>query len=581
MDVSQQALEEMTQYFWDQKDDKENDFWDLYLTQAEIDTGTKEKSLLAYEMAYADTQQDADEKPRLPLLHNNTTLVILVGESLEPLFQSIWAHNPKRLIPVVNEHYPPTEGSHGPVDGIVHWATVRNLLKKMLKRPSRDGEWQLILDTLPEIKNEKTKNQTPKRSQNIYKSVQDDPDVIFTYLQGQLRDDLLNPNCRVVIDITGAKKTMVAGAFMLAAYSDARICYIDTEQHSENGRPYGFSCRFRTVANPVKKLSLQNWDKLGELYDQYNFSSALNLIPEQKDEKVNETIEPLRHFLCMCHYWEIGQLALAWEEAKQLPDNLKPYIPLAVKELHDCWPQPKSKETTDTLFNETRNVVIYAYDELYRVCRLKSKKKSYRDAFGRAYAVYETLFKARVINLYINKQVQVLPVKKWDKQLKTNIPLHENTAPQLATLEQPWYENGLKACMGMSSEAARKLLRQKSVVEKGEKNRWFQMNWTATSSLQSLGDDELNPGKVLRDKRNEITHTYMPVTEGDVDKAIVLAQSNFANYLLGWVNLPQKISLDGLDNKENYRVPKWKLLRGICNLHFIPVESRDNEGDAR
>ncbi len=388
-------------------------------------------------------------------------------------------------------------------------------------------------------------------------------------MQKQLRDDLLNPGCRVVVDITGAKKTMVAGAFMLAAYSDARICYVDTEKRHEKddtfcGRPYGFACRFRDVTNPVKELSLQNWDKLGELYDQYNFANALNLLPDAANESDAEfpEVTDLRHFLQMCRYWEVGRLPLAWEEAQKLPEQLQPYVPLAVKELHACWPQPESIEATDTLFTQTRNVVIYVYDELHRVERLKSNQETYRDAFSRAYAVYETLFKARLIRLFIEKELDV-------KSLKEN----------LSSENEDWEPVVTKLLRKMQTYQARQVLQGKAPTTSHGRYK-IKVQWKRGEGTPPRLDANVNPGD-LAQKRNDITHSYVPVTAGDVDDAVELACLNFEEYLSDWVDWPDEVpQKEKLKNKENYQVPDWKRLKELCNLHFIPVESQDNKGDA-
>ena len=558
--MDKQALIDMTKYFWQQKKDSQGtDFWDLYLVKAQTERGDqqKEKSLLEYEMEYAGQQAC------LPAYHDNTTLVILVGESLEPLFQSIWAHNPRRLIPVVNEWYPPAKGSNGPIQGIVHWEYIRDLIEKMLQKPARNDNWQLT--PLPQVK-----NRVPPNKSHIFKSVKDDPKTIFTYLQNQLRDDLLNPDCRVVVDITGAKKTMVAGAYMLAAYSDARICYVDTEGHHDDkkgpfhGRPYGFACHFRDVTNPVKELSLQNWDKLGELYDQYNFANALNLLPDATDKAYAEfpEVTNLRHFLHMCHYWEIGRLALAWEEAQKLPEQLQPYVPLAVKELHACWPQPESAEKTDTLFNQTRNVVIYVYDELHRVERLRSNQETYRDAFSRAYAVYETLFKARLVRLFIEKELDVRSLK-----------------PNLSSEGEDWELIVTKLLRKMQSFKARQVLQGEARTTEYDSFK-IEVQWERREGTSPYLVANVNPGD-LAQKRNDVTHSYVPVIAGDVDDAVKLACLNFEDYLCYWVDWPDKVpQKEMLKKKENYQVPDWERLKEICNLHFIPVESQDNQGDA-
>ncbi|KAA3661029.1 MAG: hypothetical protein DWQ04_17660, partial [Chloroflexi bacterium] len=93
-------LESITDHYWNLSGKEK---WQFYLE--EVDSAlfsANGYSLLELEMAYAS---QPNNKPALPKLQENTTLVILVGESLEPILQSIWVHNPHRLVPVVNLEY--------------------------------------------------------------------------------------------------------------------------------------------------------------------------------------------------------------------------------------------------------------------------------------------------------------------------------------------------------------------------------------------------------------------------------------------------------------------------------------------
>ncbi|MBX3055860.1 MAG: hypothetical protein KF770_05240 [Anaerolineae bacterium] len=546
-------LEELTRHYWQTKDKSSNDSWDEYLICAESDREKKDYSLLAYEMAYADSRRNTQDKTKryLPPLYSNTTLVILVGETWEPIFQSIWAHNPQRLVPVVNKQYPNRSKnlnhcSGALVDGNDYWNGISDMLQKLLRLPPRGEAWKL-LDRLPTV----TLNSN--QAANNYQPVEDEPEQVFSFLQTHLRTDLLNPDCQVVVDITGAKKTMVAGAFMLAAYSHAQICYVDTDRHY-TGRPYGYSCHFRTVSNPIKALALQTWDKVGKLYDQYDFAGALNLLP---DHETFPQIADLRCFLSMCQDWESRQLQSAWESADKLPDHLKRYIPLAVKELHQYMPQSGETALKPDLFADAPTVVIYAYDELYRVQRLKSMRGAYRDAFSRAYAIYETLFTARLVSLFRNCELDT-------SSLNTH----------LQSSDENWQSIVMTLLIKMQSYKAREILQGRKAKTRDGRYQ-IETKWNRQSGSPGFLPLELSP-KELKDKRNDITHSYMPVTKDDVNDIIRLTLLNFDNYLKEWAT---PSNLEGLERETYYQLPNWKQLREICNLHFIPVQA--GEGGQR
>jgi len=87
--------------YWSKKGEQA---WTYYLGPVDIfpPIESPPKPLLYIEMECA-----ASQPGRLPEVDEDrlSTLVILVGESFEPLLQTIWAYLPQRLVPVVNEFY--------------------------------------------------------------------------------------------------------------------------------------------------------------------------------------------------------------------------------------------------------------------------------------------------------------------------------------------------------------------------------------------------------------------------------------------------------------------------------------------
>lgn len=57
----------------------------------------------------------------------------------------------------------------------------------------------------------------------------------------------------VIVDITGAKKSMVAGAFLYAAFANVPVSYVDFDDdkfNPEHAKPYGYACRIGRLVNP-------------------------------------------------------------------------------------------------------------------------------------------------------------------------------------------------------------------------------------------------------------------------------------------------------------------------------------------
>ena len=352
----------------------------------------------------------------LPNDSSPITLIILVGATFEHLLQSITVHAPQRLIPIVNQYY--GDGAY--------------FSDETSERQSKSGDehWQDLLDlinVLPIVK-DNTLSDVPEECI----PVDDTPDAVYQFLRAhkQLQEDLRNPQQRVVIDITGAKKTMVAGAFLFAAYTNAEIWYIDP-QVLNGSTPYGYSSKYRKISNPIHQLALGQWQQLEQLYTQYNFSSALQILSTLSIVPTLQKSAPNQHlnsFLEILLDWESGRLSEAYSNAQHLLQenpSLAALLPPIITRAGRYWPQVLATrpKLLPEFFVSPTIVMLYAVDELARARRLAGileagklqhqtkiagTRHDYRAAFTRAYALHETLLKARVF-LQRTYQVELNP----------------------------------------------------------------------------------------------------------------------------------------------------------------------------
>lgn len=256
------------------------------------------------------------------------TLAFLVGDSFEPLLQSICAYKPARLVPVVNAYYGDREPQQRK-KGWKQWRDLRELINRLtveFKPPSallEPGQLKTVC---------------------FQEDGTDAPIAVFNFLRQELQEDLADSKRRVVVDITGAKKTMVVGAFLFAAYTNADIAYVDFDAYDpERGKPYGFTCRFITVDNPLNHFALQEWERIAQLYEQHDFSGALALLPTELPVSLgewNKQLDQLRQFLEVCAFWENGQLHQGNSTQGSLPGHLRQLVPSSIALLGDYWPSP-------------------------------------------------------------------------------------------------------------------------------------------------------------------------------------------------------------------------------------------------
>lgn len=535
---NESLLEGWTENYWSQNEEARPDY---YLGPQGY--GGPLKPLLQIEL------ECARNRGLLPEREGNvpTTLVILLGTSFEPLLQAICAYQPDRLIPVVNRFYGDrAESSNGHKPGHLHWQDMRNLIKRL---PS-----DLIASP-------------PNLTITQKETVMDDPQAVFDYLRQKLADDLADPMRRVIIDITGAKKTIVAGAYLLAAYSQARISYVDFDRwHKGEGRPYGYSCRISdNVPNPLREWALQDWEHVEEQYRKYNFAAAIEAIPSRERAVWETASNKLKSFLKVCAAWEASDLARAKELHDNLPENLKRHTPLAVKELSRFWSPLNSKREEwlkPSFLLDPRALMIYAEDELARadrLCKHKTRPDN-RAAFICVYAVYETMIKARMLILFNNANLNV-----------STSDIAVTTCDKLPSDHKEVLQNWILSSM-QTHQARNLLAKGKMTVELDLPSGAVRL----TIENMSLSLEKTTKGeKLLAQDRNLFVHSYVPVSSDYANKAIEMARAYLDEFKNNWSN---KI-VTTFDKHEKFEpqafaVPDWGTLKKDCGLDVIlPVKN--------
>lgn len=185
------------------------------------------------------------------------TLALLVGYSPEPLLQAICAFQPQRVVLLLNEWYG-SQDDPNRQSGTSHGRDIKEWIT--------DTDWLApLLDQSPTV--------------DLYE-VADRPDAVFQKLCECVLPDQRDGRS-VIVDITGAKKSMDAGAFLFAAYADIPISYVDFDDYDEKERrPLGFTCRIGTLANPYDAFRLRDWERVRRLYNNYHFRAAADILSD-------------------------------------------------------------------------------------------------------------------------------------------------------------------------------------------------------------------------------------------------------------------------------------------------------------
>lgn len=251
--MDKDEIKNATRDYWDFSQNNDPDS-SLSRYICEREKGLDGKSLLEAELECA-------RKEKRIMANHCEILVLLVGLSLEPLLQSVCVHDPKRILLLLNEEgYPQEEWQ----DFARHMTAAVELLKK-----------KGLIENRPQFLGEDVPNKSGY-------STEGKPSAVFK----TLIENLHNEN-DVVIDVTGGKKSMVTGAFLYAAYTGARISYVDFEEYDDSERrPYGFGCKIGELSNPYEEFALREWERVRTLYERYQFRDA-KLLLVGRMEKAN------------------------------------------------------------------------------------------------------------------------------------------------------------------------------------------------------------------------------------------------------------------------------------------------------
>ncbi|MFZ5591098.1 MAG: CRISPR-associated protein [Bacillota bacterium] len=513
---------------------------DYYIAHKESRLGNR--SLLEAELEYFH-QED-----RLKKLQPCRTLILLVGLSPEPLLQSICVFRPQEIALIFNKEYINEQ-----------WNEYAGHIYEALEKLKQNG----LIDCSTTIVGE-------KGSKNPGYVTEDNPAAVFQTLR-KVINELPSENKRkdVVIDITGGKKSMVAGAFLFAAYAGLRISYVDFEEYDpDHRRPYGFSCRVGELNNPYARFALQAWERLRTLYEQYQFREAQALLKDINEAmsevlpEIREPIAKLRQYLDYYEKWESGN----WRGAKKLAASLQPFKqPTAVDKLGDQWYaiSGNSFQPVEKFYGDDERLKIYAYDELQRIKRLIEKKQDYRAAFLRAGSLSEIINIFRLVRLVKEQCKNKSEVEQFLEALDENTPFASNVFNALLKKAGDYISIGKYDIKEKKDLAFGDNTPEIRIKLTKPTNKWWN-NSTLFKDKNYAQNKKAQKGwRVFLDVRNKLAHAYFSVPEDWAREALAFVEANLADWLGGPVE--EKC-------RDLYaRALPWSKLCQLCGVsQFLP-----------
>jgi hypothetical protein len=438
--LRKEDIKERTEEFWKYKHD-----YDCYVDE-----------LLGRELHAARNDDSTRLRGLAEPVH---ALAVTVGDSFEPLLQTVCVLRPKRLILILNLNYA------GDKPGIDQGQALCRLVKKLIAAPDLPDDLRPSLkdQAFDPVKLRQPSGDFWRRASNqhfdLIEIAQDTPTEVFRALMLAFRSAEAQPPAGYVnaVDITGAKKSMVAGAFLYAAHSQLPITYVDFDKYNPDfHRPYGYTCRIGKIADPYEAFRLRDWERVSQLYARYDFRGACELvlaIQQTMDHGLGgedagrslydpdelRRVTRLTQVLEMYGAWENGdyrgakQICTAFSPT--LPSNI---VPGAILALGDSWPDTTgisdvkvaactlldqhlalkrgAGRPSDSIFGQPVKLLTYVRDELAKIERLITKNEDFRSAYLRAAGLHEFLLKARLAVCWLNGELEVKPTGGADWQ---------------------------------------------------------------------------------------------------------------------------------------------------------------------
>jgi hypothetical protein len=558
------------------------DYWNLKKPSAR--EGEDESSrihwyittLLPEELSYAFSQPDISPPARCD------TLAVLVGHSPEPLLQAISVFEPDRLVLVLNRLYG-RPGSANCQTGEERGRQVHGWI----------GKWLAPLLERPP-------------SEVCRCTTADQPNEVFHALNDAVLHDQ-RAGKQVVVDITGAKKNMVAGAFLLAAYAEVQISYVDFDDYEPRARrPYGFSCRVGVLDNPYAQFRLRDWERVRRLYQGTHFRAARHSLPgamaamRQHDgskgslglfsREAMTAAKRLRLLLRLYEAWDDGNhrrafRCLIWLNSVPLNGQFHP--PQAITALGSEWPHTAGEWNSQegaarallnrqdrleaAMFEDNRLLLAYARDELAKVRRLLDANEDNRSAFMRAAGLDEFLLKARLVRLWNRDKLWIRSQDEggmWEARTRSYLSpdLQETVLDSLLRF------SGVDPMRRMLARETRDggypfdLPLRYGATDKA----WAQMDRHSRLALAPYWQDapaDLKP-ETLQVLRNKSIHMSLYVTRALAAAACEQAERNLAEFEKSWAPLAGAMEPKAPDDTEPL---PWTEVCTLFGLDFLPL----------
>jgi hypothetical protein len=349
--------------------------------------GSPEPSLLEEELRLV-RQRRGDGSPA-------GLLVLCVGYSPEPLLLAVAHHAPAEVVLLVET----------------------NLDQRYLATFAELWDSQRDLLHLPPFSNVERR------------TVRDNPAEVYQTVRALAEQ---RSGRRIVVDITGAKKSMIAGAFLAAGFLDLETSYVDFEQYNPAlRRPVPGTSRPGRLEHPYQLFRLREEARLREELDRRRFREAERLARELQAMATSQAILERQEAQALAWRFEtVGRAAGAYalwsegfynEAAAELAACPTLPVPPQVALLAPIWPrsdQPAAEIvkalSPPNVFKDPANALAYFLDVLVWNTEEEIGGRP-RDCFLRLYGTVESVL-SFAFHVFVSRRPERLCVAVRDPE---------------------------------------------------------------------------------------------------------------------------------------------------------------------
>ena len=491
-------------------------------------------------------------------------LILLVGHSPEPLLQAIYAYNPAQILLVVNDFYP-VSGSEAYLDG-------REFAKYMVIP---------LIESLCQSNDRQLDLLSPLPLESSDSARADSPQQVFQLLQQRLHT-VIKPDMNIVLDITGGKKSTVAGAFLFAAFADLKISYVDFQYYDvDRRRPNGYSCQIDFLSNPYARFALKEWQQVKNLFDRSEFASAAERLKEMIADMHSFFVESqtmaaqdLQAAMLCYDAWLNGHFNKAAKLGRDLRKSRPHFQPPKIIEIFsdpDIWPHVEDADAPSLMATKLLDkgsaldkiatkeafeaMVLYAYDECGKIPRIAGEMADYRSALLRSAAVNELLYRLRIEQLVSSEALCLVNEEHSHHSEWHGYRFTKKRQRRLTASQMEWILSAIPpgGCLQLPETSA------KEKIFVGKKRS------IAKPNLPVFAVDGIDCNTV-RKLRNKSIHAVLPIPKRIALAAARLAELNWAEFERHW--LADSMSI--LSRDDFNTLPSWEQLCDWCEVNFLP-----------